>query len=196
VLAITLRTVINMFVSLDAHDRPLAEGDRLLWHSHETIRAGSVELSLGKQATSLQVDCIGHLRTGDGRVLEDIVADLTIGTQRIGIRMYEEYGQGSRWIVVGAPYDEELAPLKHRDVRDARDRWTEADADLRYARARQREEPCPANAAKAKVALANWERALMKWAQKIEAHPDSDSRLQWREADQSRVPIPNLPLSQ
>jgi len=180
-----------MFTSLDAHDRPLEDGDRLQWYGVEPISVGFVAVTASKYVETLHIDGVGHLCLGNGRALEDIVADVTVGNQSLAIRMYD--AQEKRWVVVGAPYREEFAPLKHSAVLDARCHWVEADIDLRYARSRQREEPCLANCIKAEAALIRWERALAEWGREIEGHPDSDSRLQWYEADHSRVPIPESP---
>ena len=59
-----------------------------------------------------EVDSLGYLMTGDGTRLDDLVANITVGGERFGIRYLGPGPLGQRWAIVGGIYDEKLAPLE------------------------------------------------------------------------------------
>jgi hypothetical protein len=97
----------SMFVALGTSGRPPQEGDRWRWHDpNRCVRIGPVHINQGKKLTVGNVDCVGH-PLHCGRALPDIVADVTVGDDRVGIRQYGV----DEWIVVGDPYNEPLDPI-------------------------------------------------------------------------------------
>ena len=80
----------------------------------------------------------------------------------------------------------------HPDVDLAHRQFILADQDLRFIRAQYREAPKPDSIrlTRLKAAMQVWEDRLRDWAQRVEANPDPESRRAWRDADCSRVPIP------
>jgi len=58
-----------------------------------------------------EVDALGYLMTGDGIRLDDLVANITVGGDRFGMRYLGPGPLGQRWAIVGGIYDEKLAPL-------------------------------------------------------------------------------------
>lgn len=82
--------------------------------------------------------------------------------------------------------------MPYPDVLESHRLYIIAHADLRFARAQYREaqKPDPIRLSKLKSAMQDWERALREWGQRIEANPHPDSQRAWKDADSSRVPIP------
>jgi hypothetical protein len=57
---------------------------------------------------TFSIDKIGHPTTATGQRLDDLVADITVGDQRFGMRQCTEGQLGPTWVIVGPPYDEPL----------------------------------------------------------------------------------------
>jgi hypothetical protein len=91
---------------LSSSDSPLAENTLWTWESPSSIRVGATVLRARTREQLIQIDRVGHPCLRNGHVSRDIVADVTVGDQRVGIRMFNDH-----WIVVGTPYNEDLAPV-------------------------------------------------------------------------------------
>lgn len=100
------------FIVSDTKDYQFHDGAILEWSGPEDslCDGACVSAVIDKDHTEqLVINKLGHLMTGDGTRLEDLVADITVGGERFGMRRFGNGQLGSRWVIVGPPYDEPLA---------------------------------------------------------------------------------------
>ena len=99
------------FVVSEAEDNQIQDGTILEWAGPKgAFTIGTYTAVHNKDnVQTMVIDKMGHLMTGDGKRLNDLVADITVGEQRFGM-IYCGVGQlGPRWRVNGPAYDEPLA---------------------------------------------------------------------------------------
>jgi hypothetical protein len=102
------------FMASDTNNFEIDEGTRLEFAGPtEQCRVGrGYRVVIDKDHTfPMSIDAIGYLKTGDGRVLNDVVADITVGDQQFGMILFATGQFGPQWRVNGPPYKESFAPL-------------------------------------------------------------------------------------
>lgn len=103
-----------IFMACDTEEFEIGDGTRLEF-------GGPAELcQIGKgyravvdkdHAFPMSIDAMGYLKTGNGVVLDDVVADITVGDQRFGMILFGRGLVGPLWRVNGPPHNESFAPL-------------------------------------------------------------------------------------
>lgn len=80
--------------------------------SHRLQAGSSIRLVFDatRRETAI-VEAVGYLKDGQGQTLkDDLVADINLSGQRFGMRHCGAGQLGPLWVIVGAPYEEPLAP--------------------------------------------------------------------------------------
>ena len=99
-----------VFYVVDDPNYELAENCLIDTDEPEPLKAGTrIKLVFDKDHSQMAtVDEVGHPTTGDGKRLDDLVANITVNGGRYGL-IYTGTGPlRQRWAVVGGPYDEAL----------------------------------------------------------------------------------------
>jgi hypothetical protein len=103
-----------MFMASDTENFEIDDGTQLEFAGPaELCRVGGgYRVVIDKDhAFPMSIDAMGHPKTGDGVVLADMVADITVGDQRFGMILFGTGKLGPLWRVNGAPYNESFAPV-------------------------------------------------------------------------------------
>lgn len=99
-----------VFYVVDARNYELADNCLIDTDDPNPLKAGlGIKLLFDKDHSAMAtVDDVGHLSTGDGKRLDDLVANITVQGQRFGLRYLGTGPLRQRWVVVGGPYEENL----------------------------------------------------------------------------------------
>ncbi len=102
------------FTASETENNQIGDGTLLTFHGPNELCGvgGSYHVTIDKDHRfTMTIDAMGRLMTGDGRVLNDVVADVTIAEERFGMIRCEDGPWGPQWRVNGPPYGETFAPL-------------------------------------------------------------------------------------
>ena len=105
---------MNFFAS-DTSNQQIGEGTLLEFMGPAqlcTVGKGYSAVIDKDHRFSMSIDAMGHPMLGDGTVLtHDVVADITIAGERLGMIRCGEGQLGPQWRVNGPAYNEHFAPL-------------------------------------------------------------------------------------
>lgn len=102
------------FIARDTTDDGIGDGTLLEFCGPaELCRVGTGYRAIidKDHRSAISIDTMGRLMTGDGKVLDDVVADITVDGQRFGMIQCVDGQFGPQWRVNGPPYNEKFAPL-------------------------------------------------------------------------------------
>jgi hypothetical protein len=103
-----------MFMASETENFEICNGTRLEFAGPDALcRVGAgYRVVIDKDhSLPMSIEAMGRLRTGDGKTLDDVVADITVGDQRFGMIRFGTGQLGPQWRVNGPPYSETFAPL-------------------------------------------------------------------------------------